>query len=248
MGLAVDGSATLKAFVAAQHENRIERFRALDERMLGLAARLARAVVVVGAIPGKAAREQDPEYAVLAQRQRHLPVRQLAERMPGALRRLTPCLMMSPLSVAQYLPANAAQFDLVIFDEASQIATWDAIGVVGRGRQAIVVGDPKQLPPTRFFEHSWRGWSATARPTTAAPRRATAIGCANSRTAGLAHPADLVDRLVDQCSARSRPPAYGTPGRPGRGAAAVLYRIENGKVVIADETRLSLARYFGFKV
>ena len=63
-----------------------------------------------------------------------------------------PCLMMSPLSVAQYLPADAKQFDLVIFDEASQIPTWDAIGVIGRGRQVIVVGDPKQLPPTRFFE------------------------------------------------------------------------------------------------
>lgn len=60
--------------------------------------------------------------------------------------------MMSPLSVAQYLPADAEPFDLVIFDEASQIPTWDAIGVIGRGRQVIVVGDPKQLPPTHFFE------------------------------------------------------------------------------------------------
>jgi REase_MTES_1575/AAA domain/Protein of unknown function (DUF3320) len=93
----------------------------------------------------------------LAKRQRHLPVRQLAERMPNALRRLMPCLMMSPLSVAQYLPANAKHFDLVIFDEASQIPTWDAIGVIGRGRQVIVVGDPKQLPPTRFFERQMPG-------------------------------------------------------------------------------------------
>src|SRR5690606_35261827 len=90
----------------------------------------------------------------LAKRQRHLPVRQLIARMPQAIRRLTPCLMMSPLSVAQYLPTDAAPFDLVIFDEASQIPTWDAIGAVGRGRQVIVVGDPKQLPPTRFFERA----------------------------------------------------------------------------------------------
>ena len=60
--------------------------------------------------------------------------------------------MMSPLSVAQYLPANAEPFDLIVFDEASQIPTWDAIGAIGRGRQVIVVGDPKQLPPTTFFE------------------------------------------------------------------------------------------------
>ena len=72
--------------------------------------------------------------------------------MPRALRRLTPCLMMSPLSVAQYLPPDAENFDLVIFDEASQITPWDAIGVIGRGRQVVVVGDPQQLPPTRFFE------------------------------------------------------------------------------------------------
>lgn len=108
------------------------------------------------AIPGAAQRQHDPEYTVLtrelAKRQRHLPVRQLALRMPQALRRLTPCLMMSPLSVAQYLPAEAPAFDLVIFDEASQIPTWDAIGAVGRGRQVIIVGDPKQLPPTSFFE------------------------------------------------------------------------------------------------
>ena len=58
---------------------------------------------------------------------------------------------MSPLSIAQYLPANQAVFDVVVFDEASQITTWDAIGAIARGRQAIIVGDPKQLPPTNFF-------------------------------------------------------------------------------------------------
>jgi very-short-patch-repair endonuclease len=155
VGLAVEASPRLRGFVAAQHEKRIERFRTLDARMLELATRLTRARLA-GAIPGKAQRERDPEYAVLARelvkRQRHLPVRQLAARMPQALRRLTPCLMMSPLSVAQYLPADAKPFDLVVFDEASQIPTWDAVGAIGRGRQVVVVGDPKQLPPTRFFE------------------------------------------------------------------------------------------------
>ncbi len=153
--LSVDASPKLRSFVAARHETRIERFRILDARMLDLSSRLARARIA-SAIPNAATRQADPEYAVLtrelAKRQRHLPVRQLASRMPKALRRLTPCLMMSPLSVAQYLPAEAEPFDLVIFDEASQITTWDAIGAVGRGRQVIVVGDPRQLPPTSFFE------------------------------------------------------------------------------------------------
>jgi superfamily I DNA and/or RNA helicase len=58
---------------------------------------------------------------------------------------------MSPLSVAQYLDAGHALFDVVIFDEASQIPTWDAVGAIARGKQLICVGDPKQLPPTNFF-------------------------------------------------------------------------------------------------
>ena len=61
---------------------------------------------------------------------------------------------MSPLSVAQYLPLNKVKYDLVIFDEASQILVWDAIGTIARGKQLIVVGDPKQLPPTNFFKRT----------------------------------------------------------------------------------------------
>ena len=59
--------------------------------------------------------------------------------------------MMSPLSVAQFLPANFSSFDLVIFDEASQITVWDAVGSIARGKNVIIVGDPKQMPPTNFF-------------------------------------------------------------------------------------------------
>ena len=61
---------------------------------------------------------------------------------------------MSPLSIAQYLPAGQAQFDMVIFDEASQITIWDAIGAIARAKHAVIVGDPKQLPPTSFFNRS----------------------------------------------------------------------------------------------
>ena len=151
---AVSDSSLLSGFVAATHEGRITRFRELDERLKGMAVSLIRARLA-GRIPDVTSRQNDPEYKVLtremAKKARHLPVRQLAEKMPKALRTLTPCLMMSPLSVAQYLPADAEPFDLVIFDEASQISTWDAVGAIGRGRQVIVVGDPKQLPPTDFF-------------------------------------------------------------------------------------------------
>ena len=63
---------------------------------------------------------------------------------------------MSPLSVAQYLPAEST-FDLVVFDEASQIPVWDAIGVIARAKQCVVVGDPKQMPPTNFFQKGESG-------------------------------------------------------------------------------------------
>jgi superfamily I DNA and/or RNA helicase len=61
---------------------------------------------------------------------------------------------MSPLSIAQYLSADTSNFDVVVFDEASQIPVWDAIGAMARGRQVVMVGDPKQLPPTNFFDRA----------------------------------------------------------------------------------------------
>ncbi len=90
----------------------------------------------------------------LQKKTRHTPVRQLIRGLPTLLPRLKPCLLMSPLSVAQYLDASHAQFDVVVFDEASQIPVWDAVGAIARGRQLIVVGDTKQLPPTNFFNRS----------------------------------------------------------------------------------------------
>ena len=76
------------------------------------------------------------------------------EEAPEALNKLAPCLMMSPLSVAQYLSPTQALFDVVIFDEASQITVWDAVGAIARGKQVIVAGDPKQMPPSNFFGRS----------------------------------------------------------------------------------------------
>jgi len=74
------------------------------------------------------------------QKQRaHMPVRQLVQAMPTLLPKLKPCLLMSPLSVSQYLDAGFSQFDLVIFDEASQIPVWDAVGVIARGKQVVVL-------------------------------------------------------------------------------------------------------------
>jgi very-short-patch-repair endonuclease len=83
---------------------------------------------------------------------RHIPIRQLMRRADSALVALKPCFMMGPLSVAQYLAPGQLKFDLVVMDEASQLKPEDAIGALARGGQVVIVGDPKQLPPTSFFQ------------------------------------------------------------------------------------------------
>jgi very-short-patch-repair endonuclease len=80
-----------------------------------------------------------------------MPIRVLMEQAAPVVQALKPCMMMSPLSVSQFLPPSL-RFDLVIFDEASQVQPADAINCIYRGRQLIVAGDQKQLPPTPFFD------------------------------------------------------------------------------------------------
>ncbi len=87
-------------------------------------------------------------------KKRHIPLRQLVRRAGDALIALKPCFMMGPMSVAQYLKPGELEFDLVVMDEASQVKPQDALGMIARGRQLVVVGDPKQLPPTSFFDRA----------------------------------------------------------------------------------------------
>ena len=82
---------------------------------------------------------------------RGLSIRKLFDSIPNLLPRLRPCMLMSPISVAQYFEVGVTKFDLVIFDEASQLPTCEAIGAIARSTNVIVVGDPKQMPPTSFF-------------------------------------------------------------------------------------------------
>lgn len=88
----------------------------------------------------------------IQKQRRHKPLRELFERTSNLVTRLKPCFMMSPLSVAQYIKRDSIKFDTVIFDEASQVMPQDAISSLIRSDQAIIVGDSKQLPPTRFFK------------------------------------------------------------------------------------------------
>ena len=151
---AIDAEATVRDFTRAEQSEAVDRFRRLDDEVRRLSELYIRGNLA-GGLPAKDDPRPPPGYGVLAHQQRllkgHMPVRQLLEEMGPAVAKLAPCVMMSPLSVAQYLPATAPKFDLVIFDEASQVTPWDAIGAIARGRQLVVAGDPKQMPPTRFF-------------------------------------------------------------------------------------------------
>ncbi len=82
-------------------------------------------------------------------------LRKLFEEIPELIKVLSPCMLMSPVTVSQYLQPQNGLFDMVVFDEASQIPTADAICSIARGKSAIVVGDPKQLPPTSFFHTNY---------------------------------------------------------------------------------------------
>ena len=86
---------------------------------------------------------------------RGMGLRKLFEEIPELIRVIAPCMLMSPITVAQYLKAENGLFDMVIFDEASQLPTAESIGSLARAKSAIVVGDPKQLPPTTFFNTNY---------------------------------------------------------------------------------------------
>lgn len=87
----------------------------------------------------------------MARKRGHMPIRQLMQKASQPIQALKPVFMMSPLSVAQFLPPGALTFDLLVMDEASQIQPVDALGAIARCKQVVVVGDPQQLPPTSFF-------------------------------------------------------------------------------------------------
>ncbi|MBQ8884846.1 MAG: DUF4011 domain-containing protein [Clostridia bacterium] len=86
---------------------------------------------------------------------RGMGIRKFFAEIPELLKVLCPCMLMSPITVAQYLQADSGMFDIVVFDEASQMPTAEAIGSLARAKSAIVVGDPKQLPPTAFFNANY---------------------------------------------------------------------------------------------
>ncbi len=146
-------------FDRTRHENRRKKFAEEDRELTShaashLTASLAQARPPEGCSSGKvgAFTEMGLIRHELGKKTRHVPVRDLVRRSGRALQSLMPCWMMSPLSVSWFLPRDGFSFDLVVMDEASQIRPEDAMGALMRAKQAIVVGDSKQMPPSRVFD------------------------------------------------------------------------------------------------
>ena len=140
----------LDGFDAAAHNRLIERYRsALDELRAALTPELLDVVLAHRdrVLQGAAARAEALRNE-LNRRRSVMSVRELMDTYGDLITALTPCLLVSPDSVARFFPADRHYVDIVVFDEASQIRVPDAVGAMGRGRSVIVVGDPKQMPPT----------------------------------------------------------------------------------------------------
>ena len=143
----------LAGFVGEAHNRSREQFAQLDVQHLRQNPERIRRVAAEQAI---AAMNEYPGQTDLVRREavkksKHLSVRQLVHQAPEVLCSLQPCWMMSPLQVAEMIPADTELFDVVIFDEASQIPPAEAIGTLARAKLAVVAGDDRQLPPTNFF-------------------------------------------------------------------------------------------------
>jgi hypothetical protein len=148
----------LGQFRRENHEKKIADFRRIDKEIIHLSSnrvideankRKPKDIVI---------QAEDSEIGILlkesVKKRRLMPIRSLLQRIPNLLPRLKPCLLMSPISVSQFLQPEIMKFDLILYDEASQIVPEDAIGSIYRGKTIVVAGDNKQLPPTSFFQKS----------------------------------------------------------------------------------------------
>lgn len=147
----------IRQFDRVQHEYVLEEFGRLDHLLFRHnQARLA--LAHWQSLPSIAA---GGEMAVVARelnkKRRILPIRSLMKSAGHAIQAIKPVFMMSPMSIATYVPPDSVEFHLVVFDEASQVKPVDGFGALLRGKQAVVVGDSKQLPPTNFFDSLLQG-------------------------------------------------------------------------------------------
>lgn len=146
----------LRNFDRSAHEKTIEEFRRLDDQKLQYNAQVVRKRhsdnVPRHAVPGSPLAKIRMETL---KKIRHMSIRRAMAIAGADIQRIKPVFLMSPLTVAIHLPPEMPEFDLVVFDEASQIRPEEALCSIVRGRQLVVVGDTRQMPPTSFFDRVW---------------------------------------------------------------------------------------------
>ncbi len=151
----ISAEPLISEFRGEGFEESIKRFETLDNEFAELikkelVAELSSRVPEISASAADSS-EIGMLLKTIKSKGRMTPIRKLFDNIPNLLRRICPCMLMSPISVAQYIDPNFPKFDLVIFDEASQLPTCEAVGAIARGENVVIVGDPNQLPPTSFF-------------------------------------------------------------------------------------------------
>jgi very-short-patch-repair endonuclease len=151
----------LQGFSVDDHEAILQSFQASDQHFIDGAYKRIRQMLLAHPDRPHAGMLNAPPSSELGiimrestRKRPRLPLRQLFRKIPSILQRLKPCVMMSPLAVSTYLDSPELLFDVVIFDEASQVRPYDAIGAIYRGKQLLVAGDQQQLPPTSFFDRA----------------------------------------------------------------------------------------------
>jgi len=147
---------SLASFLRETHEKKIQQFTQLDKKIIE-GNRLRLLWLIWRSLPDKnTPASSQSEMGILksefVKQRKLLPIRSLMRHAGGLIQKIKPCFMMSPLSVAQFLDPRTVKFDVIIFDEASQVKPQDALGSLLRGMQAVVIGDSRQLPPTSFFD------------------------------------------------------------------------------------------------
>ena len=158
LALAIEDVPAVQSFRRRVHEQRLDKFASLDRKQFEWSRSRVRDRIIRSFPNADGIKGAHSELGILKhemdKKRRIMPLRKLFHEIPNLLLTLKPCLMMSPLSVAHFLNAEDYHFDMVIFDEASQVFPQDAIGAIFRADQVVIAGDTKQLPPTNFFSAS----------------------------------------------------------------------------------------------
>ena len=146
----------LRTFQSTSHNLHVWKFRELDLDLIRITREKVQSLIATSFPESHWMTAATAEESILRReknkKRRLIPLRKLFAQVPDLLQTLKPCLMMSPLTVSQMLHPDLHHFDLVLFDEASQVPPEYAVGAIARGDQLIIAGDRHQLPPTRFFQ------------------------------------------------------------------------------------------------